>query len=80
LKATLEKGPTQRWTTGSNDVSEGSLMAVQPYRIVVSQEILGDPNQRIERTRWIDDLDDTGSKYGLSIPYMRARCDYVMPL
>jgi len=51
-------------------------VAVQPFRIDVSREVLGDLHQRLARTRWVDDLDDKGWKYGLSIPYMRESTAY----
>lgn len=46
-------------------------MSMHPFRITIEQGVLDDLQQRLERTRWVDDLDDSGWKYGLSIPYMR---------
>ena len=51
-------------------------MAVQPFPITVSQDVLDDLGQRLARTRWIDDLGDSGWKYGLSIDYMRELATY----
>ncbi len=46
-------------------------MLAQPLRIAVPQETLDDLHQRLERTRWTNDLGEPSWKYGLSIPYMR---------
>lgn len=46
-------------------------MSVHAFRIAVEQQLLDDLNQRLDRTRWVDDLGDAGWKYGLSIPYLR---------
>lgn len=46
-------------------------MSVHPFQIAIEQGVLDDLQQRLERTHWVDDLDDSGWKYGLSIPYMR---------
>lgn len=51
-------------------------MSVQPFPIAVEQRVLDDLNQRLDRTRWVDDLGDSGWKYGLSIPYMRELASY----
>jgi len=51
-------------------------MTVEAFRIAVGQEVLDDLQQRLERTRWVDDMGDSGWKYGLSIPYMRELATY----
>lgn len=51
-------------------------MSAQSLRIAVAQEVLDDLHQRLDRTRWVDDLGDSGWKYGLSIPYMRELASY----
>jgi len=52
------------------------LAAPQSFRIDVRQEVLDDLRERLTRTRWVDDMGDTGWKYGLSIPYMRELATY----
>ena len=51
-------------------------MSAQPFRIAIDQKILDDLHQRLDRTRWVDDLGDASWKYGLSIPYMRELAAY----
>ena len=46
-------------------------MSMQPFRIAIEQRVLDDLNQRLDHTRWVDDLGDAGWDHGLSIPYMR---------
>jgi hypothetical protein len=45
---------------------------MERFTIGIADDILVDLNQRLDRTRWIDDRGDNGWKYGLSVPYMRA--------
>lgn len=51
-------------------------MSMHPFQIAVEQGVLDDLQMRLERTRWVDNLDDSGWKYGLSIPYMRELASY----
>lgn len=51
-------------------------MTIRPFTIDISQSILDDLRERLSRTRWVDDLNDSGWTYGLSIPYMRELVSY----
>jgi pimeloyl-ACP methyl ester carboxylesterase len=51
-------------------------MSVQPFSIAIQQDVLDDLRERLDRTRWIDGLNDDGWKYGLSVPYMRELVAY----
>ncbi|MEU0409256.1 epoxide hydrolase family protein [Streptomyces griseorubiginosus] len=44
---------------------------VQPFRLDIAQRELDDLHDRLDRTRWPDDLQDTGWAYGVPAPYLR---------
>ena len=48
----------------------------EAFEISVSQSVLDDLRQRLERTRWIDGLGEDGWDFGLSISYMRELVRY----
>src|SRR5690242_7221901 len=48
-----------------------ALMAAHAFTIDVPEKVLDDLRRRLEATRWIDDLNDSGWDHGLSVPYMR---------
>jgi len=48
----------------------------QPFSIAFPQDTLDDLNERLDRTRWMSDLDDPGWNHGLSVPYMRELARY----
>jgi pimeloyl-ACP methyl ester carboxylesterase len=51
-------------------------MKPRPFKVAIDQSVLDDLNDRLDRTRWIDDLNDDGWTYGLSLPYMRELVQY----
>ena len=51
-------------------------MAVQPYKIEIPGSVLDDLNSRLERTRWPDELPDTGWDYGSNLDYVRELVEY----
>ncbi len=51
-------------------------MAIQPFRIQISDEVLADLRQRLERTRWPDAVEDAGWDYGSDLETIRSLCDY----
>src|SRR5882762_2187129 len=51
-------------------------MKPPPFTVAIDQSVLDDLNDRLDRTRWVDDLNDTGWTYGLSLPYMRELAQY----
>ncbi len=51
-------------------------MPPRPYTIHVSDAVLDDLRQRLERTRWPEQLDGVGWDYGSSVAYARELCDY----
>lgn len=50
-------------------------MNIQPYEVPVSDDVLQDLRDRLERTRWPDELEDMGRDYGSSLAYIRELCE-----
>lgn len=51
-------------------------MAVQPYKIEIPDSVLDDLKSRLERTRWPDELPDTGWDYGSNLDYVKELVEY----
>jgi pimeloyl-ACP methyl ester carboxylesterase len=51
-------------------------MKVRPFRIEVPEDALVDLYQRLDRTRWPDELADAGWIYGVSLPYLKDLVHY----
>lgn len=51
-------------------------MRIQPYRVDVAERVLVDLRERLERTRWPDEIDGAGWAYGSSLAYLRELADY----
>ncbi len=49
---------------------------IHPFRIDVPQADLDDLRARLARTRWPDQLQDTGWEYGLPLDYLRELAEY----
>jgi len=49
---------------------------IKPYLINVHQDILDDLNQKIENTRWPDEMESSGWDYGSNLSYMKELSDY----
>ncbi len=49
---------------------------VEPFRVAVSEEVIADLRVRLERTRFPDEVPDTGWEYGSNLAYMREVVDY----
>jgi pimeloyl-ACP methyl ester carboxylesterase len=43
----------------------------QPYRLNVSDDVLDDLRERLTRTRWPDEIPDSGWQYGSNLAFMR---------
>lgn len=50
--------------------------AIEPFEIHISATELQDLHQRLEETRWPDELPDTGWDYGVPLAFMRDLADY----
>lgn len=50
--------------------------AIRSYRIAVPDAALDDLRQRLERTRWADELPDVGWSYGVPVGYLRELAEY----
>jgi pimeloyl-ACP methyl ester carboxylesterase len=48
---------------------------VAPYLVEIA-EVVGDLNERLDRTRWPDEVDEAGWDYGTNVDYLRDLCAY----
>ena len=48
----------------------------EPFTIAVSDEVLNDLRARLDRTRFPDEVPDTGWEYGANLAYMHELVDY----
>jgi len=51
-------------------------MSIQPFKINVPQAVLEDLKDRLLRTRWPDEVKDSGWKYGTNLNYLKNLVDY----
>ena len=51
-------------------------MNVQPFKIQIPQATLDDLQERLSRTRWPDEIPDSGWVYGSNFAYMKELVDY----
>jgi pimeloyl-ACP methyl ester carboxylesterase len=51
-------------------------MQIEPFKISIPQEILDDLRKRLERTRWPDEVHQSGWRYGANLEYIKELSDY----
>ena len=51
-------------------------MAVQPFTIHVSDEVLADLRERLARTRWPGEIPNAAWDYGSNLAYLKELVDY----
>lgn len=51
-------------------------MHIEPFRIAVADSVLGDLRERLERTRFPDEIPGSGWSYGTDLAYMRELVAY----
>jgi microsomal epoxide hydrolase len=51
-------------------------MEIQPFSINISNSALDDLHNRLARSRWPDEVQDSGWDYGANLDYMKELCDY----
>ena len=51
-------------------------MQIDPFQISIPQEILDDLRERLERTRWPDEVQDADWRYGANLGYMKELANY----
>ncbi|HVS96036.1 MAG TPA: epoxide hydrolase [Puia sp.] len=51
-------------------------MSVQPFTISVSPLVIEDLRERLGRTRWPDEIRDSGWQYGTNLSYLRDLCTH----
>jgi len=49
---------------------------IRPFRIAVPQDELDDLQDRLDRTRWTDEIPDSGSDYGVSLARVRHLAEH----
>ncbi|KOG60216.1 epoxide hydrolase N-terminal domain-containing protein [Streptomyces flaveolus] len=50
--------------------------ALEPYKIDVPQDVLDDLKERLQKTRFFDDLDNEEEYYGISTAYLKPLVEY----
>ena len=56
--------------------SEPDRERIEPFRIAVKETVLRDLKERLARTRWPNQIDDTGWEYGVPVAYMKDLVDH----
>ena len=51
-------------------------MRIEPFQVSIPQEILGDLRERLERTRWPDEVQESGWRYGANLGYIKELAEY----
>ncbi|HXR66756.1 MAG TPA: epoxide hydrolase [Ktedonobacteraceae bacterium] len=51
-------------------------MSIRPFTIAIPQATLDDLRERLARTRWTDEVEDSGWTRGISLAYMQDVADY----
>lgn len=49
---------------------------IRPFRIDIPQADIDDLNARLDRTRWADQIPDSGSDYGVSVEWVKDLANY----
>ncbi len=49
---------------------------IRPFKIAVDDAVLRDLKDRLARTRWPDQIDDTAWEYGVPVAYMKELAEY----
>ena len=52
------------------------MINAKPFKIEISDVILKDLKDRLEKTRWPDEIADAGCNYGTNLSYMKEIVDY----
>jgi pimeloyl-ACP methyl ester carboxylesterase len=51
-------------------------MQIEPFRVEIAPDVLEDLKARLRRTRWPDQVQDSGWRYGTNLDYLRELADY----
>ncbi len=51
-------------------------MAIEPFQVAVPEAVLDDLHQRLERTRWPDEIPGAGWDYGFNLAYLQELTTY----
>jgi hypothetical protein len=58
------------------DAMNTASIALEPFTVTVSDDVLRDLERRLRNTRWAPDLNNEDMFYGLSTTYMKELVDY----
>ncbi len=51
-------------------------MAITPFKVEVAEHILQDLRERLDRTRWPDEIAGSGWDYGSNLDYIKELVEY----
>ena len=51
-------------------------MAIRPFRVDIKEDVLTDLRERLKRTRWPDEIPESGWDYGSNLAYVKELVDY----
>jgi epoxide hydrolase len=68
-------GPKNLFRTMKKYANDEKI-SVEPFKITISQEVLDDLKERLKRTRWPDEVENTGWDYGTNLGYMKELAEY----
>lgn len=57
-------------------MTSGATSDLQPFRVEVPDAVLDDLRERLARTRWPDQIPDSGWSYGTDRAYLQDLCEY----
>lgn len=70
------RGADPQPAAASRDAADEPSAAVRPFRVHVTDAVLDDLRLRLDRTRWPDQIPDSGWEYGVDVAYLRQLVDY----
>ncbi len=51
-------------------------MQIESFKVSIPQDVLDDLHDRLKRTRWPDEVEGSGWRYGANLAYMKELADY----
>lgn len=60
----------------ANHVAAEEPLTVKPFTVHIEDSVLADLRQRLERTRWPDQIPGSGWDHGPDVAYMKELCEY----
>jgi pimeloyl-ACP methyl ester carboxylesterase len=69
-------GTLQRLPEGDPDANSSANMRIQPFTIPFSQAAVDDLRDRLQRTRWPDEIPGANWEYGVDLSFLQQICEY----